>query len=58
MERLMDDEEQIRKELEEFKVDIGRTVAEMTAKTYEVIGRSITEWSQMEGFSFILSVGF
>jgi hypothetical protein len=50
MERLMDEEEQIRKELEEFKVDIGRTAAEMTAKTYETIGRSITDWSQMEGF--------
>ncbi len=46
----MDEEEQIRKELEEFKVDIGRTVAEMTAKTYEAIGRSITDWSKMEGF--------
>lgn len=46
----MDEEEQIRKELEEFKVDIGRTAAEMTAKTYETIGRSITAWSQMEGF--------
>jgi hypothetical protein len=50
MERLMDEEEQIRKELQEFKVDIGRTAAEMTAKTYETIGRSITDWSQMEGF--------
>jgi hypothetical protein len=50
MERLMDEEEQIRKELEEFKVDVGRTAEEMTAKTYEVIGRSITTWSQMEGF--------
>lgn len=50
MERLMDDEEQMRKELEEFKVDIGRTAAEMTTKTYQVIGRSITDWSRMEGF--------
>jgi hypothetical protein len=49
MERLMDEEEQIRKDLEEFKADIGRTAAEMTAKTYEVIGRSITDWSRMEG---------
>lgn len=46
----MEEEEQIRKELEEFKVDIGRAAAEMTAKTYETIGRSITDWSQMEGF--------
>ena len=46
----MDEEEQMRKELEEFKVDIGRTAAEMTAKTYQAIGRSITDWSQMEGF--------
>lgn len=45
----MDEEEQIRKELDEFKADIGRMAAEMTAKTYEVIGRSITEWSRMEG---------
>jgi hypothetical protein len=50
MERLMDEEEQIRKELEEFKVNVGRTAEEMTAKTYEAIGRSITTWSQMEGF--------
>jgi hypothetical protein len=40
----------VRKELEEFKVDIDRTAAEMTAKMYEVIGRSITDWSRMEGF--------
>jgi len=49
-ERLMDEEEQIRKELEEFKVDVGRTAAEMTATMYEAIGRSITDWSRMEGF--------
>src|SRR6202051_401240 len=49
MERLMDEEEQIRKELAEFKVDIGRTAAEMTAKTYEAIGRWITDWSRLEG---------
>jgi hypothetical protein len=46
----MDEEEQIRRELDEFKLDVGRTAAEMTAKTYEVIGRSITDWSRMEGF--------
>ncbi len=46
----MDEEEQQRKELEEFKADIGRTAAEMTATMYQAIGRSITDWSQMEGF--------
>lgn len=46
----MDEEELTRQELEEFKAGIGRTAAKMTAKTYEAIGRSITDWSQMEGF--------
>ena len=46
----MDEEEQMRKELEEFKADISQTAAEMAATTYEVIGRSITTWSKMEGF--------
>jgi hypothetical protein len=51
MEHLMDEEEeQVRKELEEFKEDVGRTAAEMAAHTYEAIGRSITDWSKMEGF--------
>lgn len=48
-ETAMDEEEKMRKELEEFKADIGRTAAQMTAKTYQAIGRSITEWSRMEG---------
>jgi len=46
----MDEEEQLRKELEEFKADIDRTAAEMTAKMHQAIGRSITDWSRMEGF--------
>lgn len=46
----IDEAEQMRKELEEFKAYVGRAAEEVTAKTYEVIGRSITDWSQMEGF--------
>jgi hypothetical protein len=46
----MDEEEQMRKELEEFKADINRTAAEMTKAMYQAIGRSITDWSRMEGF--------
>jgi hypothetical protein len=49
MERLMDEEEQIRKELEEFKADIDRTAVEITTIMYQAIGRSITDWSRMEG---------
>jgi hypothetical protein len=45
----MDEEEQMRKELEEFKADIDRTAVEITAKMYQAIGRSITDWSRMEG---------
>lgn len=45
----MDEEERARKELEEFKADIGRTAAEMADRTHQAIGRSITEWSRMEG---------
>jgi hypothetical protein len=48
MERPMDEEEQMRKELEEFKADIDRTAVEITAKMYQAIGRSITDWSRME----------
>jgi hypothetical protein len=44
MERPMDEEE-----LEEFKADIDRTAVEITAKMYQAIGRSITDWSRMEG---------
>jgi hypothetical protein len=44
-----EEEEQVRKELEEFKADIGRTAAEITARMYQAIGRSITDWSRMEG---------
>jgi hypothetical protein len=36
-------------ELEEFKADIDRTAVEITAKMYQAIGRSITDWSRMEG---------
>jgi hypothetical protein len=50
MERLMDEEEQARKELEEFKAHIDRTTAKMTETTYAAIGKSITDWSRMEGF--------
>jgi hypothetical protein len=46
---LMDEEEQARKQLEEFKAEIDLTTAKITEKTYESIGRSITDWSQMEG---------
>jgi hypothetical protein len=49
MERPMDEEEQVRKELEEFKADIDRTAVEITTRMYEAIGRSITDWSRMEG---------
>jgi hypothetical protein len=45
----MGEEEQVRKELEEFKADVDRTAAEMTATMHQAIGRSITEWSRMEG---------
>ncbi|MCU1340335.1 MAG: hypothetical protein JWO19_5916 [Bryobacterales bacterium] len=45
----MDEEEEVRKELEEFKADIDRTAAEMAARMHQAIGRSITDWSQMEG---------
>lgn len=45
----MDEEEQARKELEEFKAAMDRTTAKITEKTYAAIGKSITDWSQMEG---------
>ncbi|WP_271612858.1 hypothetical protein [Bradyrhizobium sp. CCBAU 21362] len=46
----MDEEvEHTRKELEEFKADIGQTAAEMTAAMHRAIGKSITDWSRMEG---------
>ncbi|TWI71277.1 hypothetical protein IQ16_02896 [Bradyrhizobium huanghuaihaiense] len=46
----MDEEEQARKDLEEFKVVIGRTATKMTDRMHHAVGRSITEWSRMEGF--------
>jgi hypothetical protein len=44
-----EEEEQARKDLEEFKADIDRTAVEITESMYQAIGRSITHWSQMEG---------
>ena len=45
----MTEEEQIRRELEEFKAEVDRTTTELTEKMHQLIGSSITEWSRMEG---------